>query len=69
MLPLLYSTYAVSDGAQFVERLNVEPRAFISSSIQSHTHRILLQQSWQSLIHGQLLIALQVEPLHIYKYI
>lgn len=36
------STYTVPDGAQFVEGLDVEPGAFISSFIQGHPHCILL---------------------------
>lgn len=36
------STYTVSNGAQLVEWLYVEPGAFISSFIQGHPHGILL---------------------------
>lgn len=36
------STYTVPDGAQFVEGLDVEPGAFISSFVQGHPHCILL---------------------------
>lgn len=45
------STYTVPDGAQFVEGLDVEPGAFISSFVQGHPHCILLQQGWKPLIY------------------
>lgn len=56
-------THAVSYGAQFVEGLNVEPGAFVSSRVQHHPHGVLLQQSGKTLVHRQVLVALQVEEL------
>lgn len=51
-------THAVSDGAQFVEGLDVEPGAFVSGRVQHHPHGVLLQQSWKTLVHRQVLVAL-----------
>lgn len=38
-------THVVSDGAQFVEGLDVEPGALVSCRVQHHPHGILLKQS------------------------
>lgn len=57
------TTHAVSDGAQFVERLDVEPGALVSGRVQHHPHGVLLQQSGKTLVHRQVLVALQVEQL------
>lgn len=57
------TTHAVSDGAQFVERLDVEPGALVSGRVQHHPHGVLLQQSGKTLVHRQVLVALQVEEL------
>lgn len=56
-------THAVPDGAQFVEGLDVEPGALVSSCVQHHPHGVFLQQSRQTLVHRQILVALQVEEL------
>lgn len=56
-------THTVSDGAQFVERLYVKPGPLVSSSVQHHPHGVLLQQRRQTLVHRQVLVALQVEEL------
>lgn len=56
-------THTVPDGAQLVEGLDVEPGAFITSSVQHHPHGVLLQQSRQTLVHCQIFVALQVEEL------
>lgn len=56
-------THTVPDGAQFVERLDVEPGALVSSCVQHHPHGVFLQQSRQTLVHRQILVALQVEEL------
>lgn len=56
-------THAVSDGAQFVERLDVEPGALVSGRVQHHPHGVLLQQSGKTLVHRQVLVALQVQQL------
>lgn len=56
-------THAVSDGAQFVEGLDVEPGALVSCRVQHHPHGVLLKQSGQTLVHRQVLVALQVEEL------
>lgn len=56
-------THTVPNGAQLVEGLDVEPGAFISSSVQHHPHGVLLQQSRQTLVHCQVFVALQVEEL------
>lgn len=39
------TTHAVSDGAQFVEGLDVEPGALVSCRVQHHPHGVLLKQS------------------------
>lgn len=56
-------THAVSNGAQFVEGLDVEPGAFVSGCVQHHPHGVLLQQGGKTLVHRQVLVALQVEEL------
>lgn len=54
-------TYAVSDGSQLVERLNVKPGPFVSGLIQCYSHGILLQQGRKPLIHSQVFIAFQMQ--------
>ncbi len=56
-------THTVPDGAKFIEGLDVEPGALISSCVQHHPHGVLLQQSRQTLVHCQIFVALQVEEL------
>lgn len=56
-------THAVSNGAQFVEGLDVEPGALVSGRVQHHPHGVLLQQGRKTLVHRQVLVALQVEEL------
>lgn len=56
-------THTVPDGAEFIERLDVEPGPFISCSVQHHPHGVLLQQSRQTLVHSQVFVTLKVEEL------
>lgn len=56
-------THAVSNGAQLIEGLDVEPGAFVSGRVQHHPHGVLLQQGGKTLVHRQVLVALQVEEL------
>ena len=56
--------YRVPGGAQFVVRLDIEPRAFIAGRVQSHSHGVLLQQGRQPLVHRQELVALDMQQLH-----
>lgn len=56
-------THTVPDRAKLVEGLYVEPGALISSSVQHHTHGVLLQKCWQTFVHCQVLVAFQVEKL------
>lgn len=53
-------SYIVSRRSQFVEGLHVEPGAFIAVIVQRNTHRVLFQESWQTLVHGQELVAFDV---------
>lgn len=58
-----FNTYGVSGWSQFVERLNVEPRALVAGWVQCDAHRVLLQQRRQSLVHRQILVTLQMQQL------
>lgn len=55
--------YVVSVGTKLPEGLNEEPGAFIPRPVQSDPHGVLLQESRETLVHCQVLIALHVEKL------
>lgn len=61
--PTELRTHVIPDGAQLVEGLYVEPRAFVSRSVQHHPHGVLLQQRGQPFVHRQVFVAFQVEEL------
>lgn len=56
-------TYIVSFAAELPEGLNVEPGALVASWVQRNPHSVLLQESREALVHGQVLIALYVQEL------
>lgn len=56
-------TYTVSIAAELPEGLDVEPGALVPSWVQRNPHGVLLEQRRQTLVHGQKLVALNVEEL------
>ena len=56
--------YTVTSGAEFIERLDVEPRSLVASQVQSNSHSILLQQRWKPLVHRQILVTLEMQQLY-----
>jgi len=61
---LVAHDHVVSDGAQLVEGLYVEPGALIAIGVQVDPHRVLLQQRRQPLVDRQILVGLQMQELH-----
>jgi len=69
---LVSNDHIVSSGSQFVERHDVEPGAFVAVGVQVHPHCVSFQQSWQTFVHGQELVGLEVKQLEkmiFHKYI
>lgn len=56
-------TYIISFAAELPEGLNVEPGALVPGRVQRNPHGVLLKQSRETLVHRQVLIALNVQEL------
>ena len=58
---LRHGTVNIND--YLVERKNIEPGALISGRVQRDSHCILLQESREPLIDGEIFVRLDVEQL------
>jgi hypothetical protein len=60
---LVPDDYVVPVRSEFVEWEHVEPGALVPGSVQVHSHRVLLEEGGQALVHCQVLVGLDVEKL------
>lgn len=56
-------TYIISFAAELPEGLNVEPGALVTGRVQRNTHGVFFQQSRETLVDRQVLVALDVQEL------
>ena len=62
-----YMSYVISSRAQFIERLNEEPGAFVSGCVERHAHGVLFEQRRKSLVDGEELVAFEMQQLQRMK--